>query len=98
MKKITVLIFAAGSVLFSCGKSYTCDCVTTDKYDDGGTIETYTYKNSSKEYSAKMSKKQAEAACNHLEESTHSAYSNWWTDNGTSSVPDFTTSTECTLK
>ena len=98
MKRTIPVLFAIAAVLAGCKKTYTCECVTTDRYDDGSTVETVTYKSAGGEYSAKMSKKQAEAACNHEEEATESAYTNWWTDNGTVPLDGISTSTECTLK
>jgi hypothetical protein len=99
MKKLIIL--SAALLAFaatSCKKAYTCNCVTTDTYTDPSGNETYVYKNTSKAYSAKMSKKQAESACDHEETAVHSTYLNAYTDNGSSPDPTFSTNTECSIK
>lgn len=70
MKKPVILfLFLAGASFISCRKAYTCDCVLTDRYDDGDTTFTVTAQNTSSTYSKKMTKKQATAACDHEEAS-----------------------------
>lgn len=57
-------LFALGLVLASCKKEYTCDCTTTDTYTDNNGVKVVTaVENDSKAYSAKMTEKQAKAAC-----------------------------------
>jgi len=97
MKKIMIMAVFASLTAASCKKSYTCNCTTTDRDSSGSTVQTYTYKNSSTVYSEKMSKKQAEAACKHEEQAVHSTYSNWFSNNGSSPDPKYTTTTSCQI-
>ena len=73
-----MIFLAAGT--FSCKKNYTCDCTTTWTYSGGTEVN----KNSSKEYSSKLTKKQAEATCDHEAESLESTIQNINTTNGSS--------------
>jgi hypothetical protein len=99
MKKTVILSFiVAGTVLVSCKKAYTCECITTDKETVSGVVTEKTYKNGSTAYGKKMTKKQAEAACKHEGEALHSSYESFLTENGNSPVNDVTTTTTCSLK
>ena len=78
----------------SCKKTYTCECETTSNYA-GGSPDVN--KSTVKEYSAKMSEKQAQAACDHEAETIKSTFVNSFTENGTLSNTANVT-TECELK
>jgi phage-related tail protein len=94
MKKIVLLIAAIASLGFaSCKKAYTCECTTT--ITSGSFSDSYL--SSAKEYSKKMSKKQAQSACDHEAESIQSTANNSITDNGND--PAFAVATTaCSLK
>ncbi|PBQ31868.1 hypothetical protein CNR22_08825 [Sphingobacteriaceae bacterium] len=83
--------------LSSCKKSYSCECVTTETTGRRGFVSTSTYKNTETPYDQKMTKSQAQAACQHEEEAIQSSYTNWWTENGTTSDPSVSVSTSCDL-
>jgi len=77
-----ILIFTGAS----CKKAYTCQCSTTTTIPSSVTQgDPYTTINRSQniEYSAKMKKKQAEAACEHEQQTISSIMQNGWTENGT---------------
>ncbi len=79
----------------SCKKTYTCECVTTSTYGSG--VAPSINKSTVKEYSAKMSEKQAQAACDHEAETIKSTFDNSFTENGSTS--NFANvSTDCELK
>lgn len=84
-----VIIFAV-TFLCSCKKSYTCSCTNTI-YANGGTILRQT--TTGKAYSAKMTKKQADAACAHEKVSIN--------DNTTDQLggdPNVTSTVDCSVK
>jgi hypothetical protein len=61
--QIILSLFAIGLAMTSCKKQYTCECVTTDTYTENGITLVEKYNANSKAYGAKMTEKQAKAAC-----------------------------------
>lgn len=57
----------------SCKKTYTCECSTITSASSQGFSISFPSKSDSKAYSKKMTKKQAEAACDHMAESIESS-------------------------
>lgn len=81
-------------VAVSCKKPYTCTCTTTTTYS-GGSPDIN--KSHVKEYSEKMTQKQAESACDHEEQAIKSTFDASFTENG--SQPAFgQVSTTCELQ
>src|SRR6218665_1536653 len=74
MKNITLFIAIVALALgaTSCKKTRTCACSTVTTGTMGGFSLAFPSKSESKAYGAKMTKKQAEAACDHMAESVES--------------------------
>jgi hypothetical protein len=69
--QIILPLFVIGLAMTSCKKEYTCNCITTDTTGGGPALAV---SNKSTAYSAKMTKKQAEAACKHEETAVQSNF------------------------
>jgi len=82
INKILVLLFSL--CLFSCKKTYTCDCKSTwvFKSTSSGNYYTYIYPGDKTAYSEKLSKKQAIAACEHQENTIESDLISGITESG----------------
>ena len=79
--KLILLLF--GVLLFSCKKSYTCDCKSTWVIkSSNGNFYTYIFPGEAAPYNEKLTKKQAKAACAHQQVTTESDLNNNITDNG----------------
>ena len=84
MKK-TLLIAAVISLgMISCKKKYSCECITTTTYPNTTTSPDVNV-SSATDYDTKMSKKQAQAACDHEAVSIKSTFDNSFTENNTKS-------------
>ena len=90
--KALIIVAVAALTAFSCKKEYTCDC-ETKWTDSNGTMVN---KNSSEKYSAKLTEKQAKAACEHEEQSLKNTFDNINTFNG-SQTPQGSISVSCDL-
>jgi hypothetical protein len=75
----------------ACKKEYTCDCKTT--VTSSNSIE-YA-KNDSKSYGAKMTKKQAQSACEHEETGLETSYTDVFKNLG---ATGYTFKSDCALK
>lgn len=94
MKNITLLVAALVLIGFSsCKKAYSCECTTTLNYV-GTTPDTYGSKTTT--YSEKMTKKQAQSACDHEAVTIKSNFNDVITQAGATGF--VTPSTACTLK
>lgn len=78
-----LLLFPFILLGFGCKKSYQCNCTTTVvmKFSSGST-DTRIFPNTPEAYSEKLTKKQAEASCEHQEQAVLSSFTNAWTNNG----------------
>lgn len=93
MKKIFLIVFSGvAMVLACCGKKYTCECTLT--YSDQG--QSLISENDQAEYSERMTRKQAEAACASEQESLQTTSENLNTNNNTFSTTA-TVHAECEL-
>lgn len=77
MKKYLIVLFSV-LALASCKKKYTCDCSTVVSESRGGGTTNYlfTFPADKKQYSEKMTKKQAEAACEHQQNAIETVFKN----------------------
>ncbi|MGE0568175.1 MAG: hypothetical protein AB7O73_09515 [Bacteroidia bacterium] len=80
--KIIVVLITMLSIT-SCKKKYQCACTTqlTIKYNNG-VFDTFYYPGERKEYSEKMTQKQAQAACDHNKEAVERTFTSAYTNNG----------------
>lgn len=92
MRKIILItaIISLGSV--SCKKTYTCECTTSSNY--AGAIENN--KSGATKYDSKMTKKQAQSACDHEAQSIKSTFENSFSENRTAAT-SATVVTSCEL-
>ena len=82
MKK-PLSLFLLLALLASCKKNYTCSCTTVliGKSSNGSYI-TNTQPGTDKEYSQKLTKKQAESACSYEQNAIQTSFNRAYTDNG----------------
>jgi hypothetical protein len=93
MKRI-VFILIAFMLLTSCRKKYNCFCNTTIQFNMGQ--DYYTSRNTP--ISEKMTKKQAQAVCDHEADDINQMYTNYWTNSGNYSANGTTFYTQCILQ
>lgn len=93
MKTILLTLLLLSFVSISCKKKYTCECTTTSNY----AAITETNKSMANTYNSKMTKKQAQSACDHEAQSIKSTFENSFSENGTASTT-VTVVTTCELK
>jgi hypothetical protein len=95
MKNATLFLILV-LFLVSCKKKYNCSCSTT-------IIDTYYYSQAyhvseTKPMSKKMTKKEAEAVCEHEEKNINDTYMNLFTNSGTQSSYGMSATTVCKIK
>ena len=93
MRKIILIVAVFSLGIVSCKKTYTCECTTSSNY--AGITENN--KSSASNYSTKMTKKQAQSACEHEAQSVKSTFENSFSENGTATT-SATVVTNCELK
>jgi hypothetical protein len=100
MKNKTLIVAIAVMVLTlsACKKNYTCECSTTTTFVAPGFGNfPFPSKSEDKAYSKKMTKKQAEAACEHEGETIESIMREGFADTTGSGGAYFTVNTKCSL-
>ena len=75
--------------LVSCRKTYQCTCTTTIVFkNSSGNFETRVHPGTKEDYHEKLSKKQAIAACDHMEEAAENSAKAVLTNNGAYTLKD----------
>jgi hypothetical protein len=95
-KTLFVAVMFLALACTSCKKAYTCECTTTTTGTSQGVSLSFPSKSDSKAYGKKMSKKQAEAACDHMATSVQSTEENAFAQEPDPDVT-FTVKTKCSL-
>jgi hypothetical protein len=97
-KKIVLSCFVLGLAAASCKKSYTCNCIATASYTNNGAPASTNVSNSSRAYDKKLTKKQAQAACDHEALAIQSSAESFFQNPLVSPYFNVSVSTSCTLK
>ncbi|HRH10705.1 MAG TPA: hypothetical protein PLU73_04285 [Bacteroidia bacterium] len=92
MSKLFIILVS--SVLFSCGKKYSCSCYTNVNFNSGSSVFSSA---KSSPINEKTTKKQAQAICDREAANLDETYKNIFTNNGSSKA--FASSkTNCTVQ
>lgn len=93
------LLLASLLYFASCKKTYTCECNTTHVYtDNNGKRVTEVLPGDNSSYSQKMTKSQAESACQHEQTAVQTDLTNGVTGNGSGNTNSQTIAASCSLK
>ncbi len=99
MKRRFLVFVTLSTLLVSCRKRYTCECYTTLVFQYQGGYASIVLPASKSAYTAKLTEKQARAACQHEEAAVESSYTNAETNNGNNPLqPGESVKTSCGLK
>lgn len=83
MSKLNLFIPLVIVMLSSCKKNYTCLCNTEIIFESSTTgLTAKNFSAGLEAFDEKLSKKQAKAACNHMEGVVQTNVTNWYTVNG----------------
>ncbi|MGZ3930546.1 MAG: hypothetical protein ACXVPQ_08325 [Bacteroidia bacterium] len=99
MKKHYFIFCFASFLFICCKKEYTCDCKITWTHFNGSNSVTTDWPGTSESFTKKMTKKEAQSACDHEQSAILTNFMNAFTDNGNESLPEGEKfSSSCSLK